>query len=170
MRKRIRTGAILSLFFTPALNGMRVSVFPMMSLTTLSLYIHLFEDCSLGGQPYRPKISIITQWLEVSKALTRSSNNTNVGKLWLFRKCNSVLSVNNPSGHPTLGVDLNWYFTPCVWMILNNLLHNILLNILLHTYISVTPLWFFGLLRSLLLGTGTTCPSCHSSNSTSPSQ
>ena len=43
---------MLSPCLKPTLNSMDVSTFPMMSLTTLLLYMRLIADRSLGGAPY----------------------------------------------------------------------------------------------------------------------
>ena len=44
IRNRKRTGDMLSLFLTPTLKGMDVSIFPINSLTTLFLYIILIAE------------------------------------------------------------------------------------------------------------------------------
>jgi len=49
MMKRKSTGGILSPYFTPTRNGMEVSLFPMINLTTLSLYILEIADCADFG-------------------------------------------------------------------------------------------------------------------------
>ena len=73
---------------------MDVSILPMMSLTTLLLYMCLIADHSLGGAPYFPSMATINEWLEVSKALTRSENATHVGRLRLCLRCRSFLIVD----------------------------------------------------------------------------
>ena len=78
--------------------------------------------------------------------------------------------VKVPSWHPTPSEDLNWYLTPCFFIILNNLLQMRLLNTLDPISIRFNPLHLLGLDRSLLLGTGTTWPSWHSTKSTLSSQ
>ena len=78
-----------------------MSIFTIINLTLLSVYILLIAEHNLGGRPYLFNISTISLWLEVSNALTRSANITNIGKLWLYRRCNIVLILNLPSWHPT---------------------------------------------------------------------
>ena len=78
---RKSTGATLSPCFTPTSKGMDMSIFHMINLTLLSMYILLISEHNLGGQPYFLNISTIGLWLEVSKVFTRSENITNVGKL-----------------------------------------------------------------------------------------
>ena len=56
------TGAMLSPCLTPTLNGIVVSILPIISLTTLFLYIRAIADCRLGGQPYFSKIRTISLW------------------------------------------------------------------------------------------------------------
>ena len=109
-------------------------------------------------------------WFEVSNALTRSANSTQVVKLWLRRRCSIVLIVKLSSWHPTPGVEPNWYLTPCLSIILNNRVHRMLLMILDPMSMRVNPRHLFGSEKSPLLGTGTTWPSCHSVKSVSPHQ
>ena len=170
MRKRNRTGAILPPCFTPTSKGIVVSIFPMMSLTALLLYMRAIANRRFGGQPYRSRILMRRTWLDVSNALTKSANKTQVGRLWACRKCRSVLIVKLSSWQPTPGVDPNWYLTQCNLMILNNHVQSMELNIFEPMSMRVTPRHLLGSPRSPLLGTGTTRPSCHSSKSISPRQ
>ena len=107
IKNRNSTGAMLSPCLTTTLNLMDVSKFMMMSLTILLSYMPLIDDRSLGGAPYFPSMAMGSVRLEVSKALTRYTNATNVGRLWLCIRCRSVLIVNVPSWNPTPGVDPN---------------------------------------------------------------
>ena len=77
----------------------------------------------------------------------------------------NVFIVNVPYWHPTPGEDPNWYFTPCVLIILNSILHRRLLKILLPMSIRLTHLHLLWSDGSPLFGTGTIWPSCHSSKS-----
>ena len=167
MMNRKSTGATLYPCFTPTSKVMEMSIFPIISLTLLSVYIILIAEHNLGGQPYFFSISTISLWLEVSNALTRSKNITNVGRLWLYRRCNIFLIVKLLCWHPTSGMEKNCYFTPCFLIILNNLVHRILMNIFDPISISVSPLHLLGSPRSLILGTGTSWPSWHSVKSVS---
>ena len=88
---RKSTGAALSHCFTPTSKGMDMSIFPIISLTLLSVYILLIAENNLGGQPYFFNISNISLRLEASNALARSANIKNVGRLWLYCRCNIVL-------------------------------------------------------------------------------
>ena len=169
IRHRKRPGATLSPCLTPTSKGMEVSVFLMINLTLLLLYILCIVDHNFNGQPYFSRILIMRMCLEVSKAFTKS-NVTQVGRLWLFRNCNIVLIVKLPSCHPTNGVDLNWYLTPCTSIILNSCVHRMLEKIIDPRSMSVTPRQFLGSLRFPLFGNGTTQPSCHSSKSASSCQ
>ena len=115
-----------------------MSIFPGISLTFFSVYIHFTAENNFGGgQPYFFNISTINLWLELLNALTSSAN-----------ICNIVLIVKLPSWHTTPGVDPNWYFAPCFLVVLNNLVHRMLLNIFDLISISVTPLHLLGSLRS----------------------
>ena len=62
---------------------MDVSIFPMMRLTKLLSYMCLIAEHSPGGAPYFPSMAMSSEWLESSKAFTRSMNVTHVGILWL---------------------------------------------------------------------------------------
>ena len=73
-------------------------------------------------------------------------------------------------GQLTPGVDPNWYLNPCFFINLNNLVHRMLLNTLKPISISVTLRHLFGLERSPIFGTGTSCPSFHSAKSASSYQ
>ena len=57
-------------------------------------YMPVFDEHSIGGAPYFPSMAMISAWLEVSKALTRSENATNVGRLCFFIRYKSVLILN----------------------------------------------------------------------------
>ena len=48
---------------------------------------------SLGGAPYFCSMSTIRVWSEVSKALTKSANTTNVSRLCCLRRWSNVLRV-----------------------------------------------------------------------------
>ena len=50
--------------------------------------LHIF-----GGAPYLCNMSTISEWSEVSNALTRSANTTNVSRLCCRRIWSSVFSV-----------------------------------------------------------------------------
>ena len=78
---RKSTGATMSPCFTLTSKGMDMSIFTSISITLLSGYILLISENNLGGQPYFFNIPTIILWLEVSNALTRSENITNVGRL-----------------------------------------------------------------------------------------
>jgi len=70
---------------------------------------------SLGRQPYLRRTLIMRMWFEVSNALTRSSSNIQVGRLWLCLRCNNFIIVKSLSEHPTPGVDPNCYLTPYLY-------------------------------------------------------
>ena len=97
MINRNNTGETLSPCVTPTSKGMDISIFPSISLTLLSMYILLIAEHNFGGQPYFFNISNISLWFEVSNALKRSANMTNVGKLLLYLRCSIVLIVKLPS-------------------------------------------------------------------------
>ena len=86
---------------------------PIINPTTLFMDILSKSDWIFGGNPYLPSIFIMSMLLGVSNEFTGSSNSTQVGILWLCRRCSNVVIVNSLSGHPTPGVDSNWYLTPC---------------------------------------------------------
>ena len=58
MRNMNRTGYMLSPFLAPNLKGIGVSMFPIISLTTLVLYILLVAEKNQGGAPYLDRMSI----------------------------------------------------------------------------------------------------------------
>ena len=87
IRNRNSTGAIMVSCLALTLRSMDVSILPMMSLTTLLLYMGLIAEHSLGGAPYFTSMEISNAWLEVSNALTRSMNGNHVGSLWLCLIC-----------------------------------------------------------------------------------
>ena len=103
----------------------------------------------------------------MSKAFTISENATQLGKLWLCRRCIRVFKLNLPYWYPTPGVDTNFYLTPCVFMVLNASLHRMLLNIFARMYTRVTPRHLLGSYKTPLFGTGTIWTSCHLSISVS---
>ena len=78
---RSSTGMTLSPFLNYTSKDMYISIFPSISITLLSVYILLTEEHNFGGRPYFFNTSTISLWFEVSNALTRSANMTNVGKL-----------------------------------------------------------------------------------------
>ena len=123
MTKRKSTGAILPPCFTATMKGKEVSILPIINITKISLYILASDDHNVCGQPYLPKTTSISWWLDVSKYLTRSTERTDVCRLWLCLRCRSFLMVKLPSWQPTPGVELNWYFTPCMSNIKNNFVH-----------------------------------------------
>ena len=127
IKNRNSTGAMLSPCLTTTLKSMYVSTLTMMRLTMLLLYMRLIAERSIGGAPYFSSMAMISEWLEVPKALTRSANATHIGRLWFFLRCRSVLNVNVISWHPTTGVDPNWHFRPCLLIILNSRPHMMLL-------------------------------------------
>ena len=90
-------------------------------------YMRLIDERSLGGAPHFPIMAMSSAFLEVPKSLTKSENDTHVGRLWLCLRCRSVLILNGPSWHPTPGVDPNCHFTPCFLIILNSRPHMMLL-------------------------------------------
>ena len=71
------------------------------------LYMRLISEHSLEGAQYFPSMMMSSAWLEVSKDLTKSANDTHVGRLWLCLRCIMILTVNLTSCHPTPGVGLN---------------------------------------------------------------
>ena len=64
----------------PTLKTIYVSIFMMMRLTLLLLYINLIADDILGGAPYFPSMAMSSAWLEVSKDLDRYFNGTHFGR------------------------------------------------------------------------------------------
>ena len=74
MRNMRRAGSAMSLFLTPTLKGMEVSIFNIISLATMFSSIVLIEEQKWGGAPYMDMMAIRSFLLEVSKAFTRSSN------------------------------------------------------------------------------------------------
>ena len=104
-----------------------VYTLPIMRLTMILLYLCLIADHSIGGAPYFTNMTMTSAWLEVSKDLTKSANDTHVGRLWLCLRCRMISIVNVPYCRPTPGVDPNWNFTPCLLIILNSRPHMILL-------------------------------------------
>mmetsp|Transcript_22884 Transcript_22884/g.52540 ORF Transcript_22884/g.52540 Transcript_22884/m.52540 type:complete len:209 (-) Transcript_22884:166-792(-) len=169
MRKRNRTGAILSPCLTPTSCNISFTLFPIFKTTVRSVYIRLITLHRLGGAPYLSRILIRSWWSAVSKALTKSTNATYVSWSWFRLILRSVLIVNSPSAHPTLGVPPNWNLFPCFWMILKMRSFRIELNIFDITSMSITPRHLLGLDRSPDFGTGTHWLICHPRKS-SPSQ
>ena len=93
---RKRTGDMLSTLLTPTLNGMDVSIFPIISLTAMLLYIIMIAEQNRVGATYLDRLVTRSFWLEVSKAFTRYSNATQLSKLWLCLSCSRAFSVNLP--------------------------------------------------------------------------
>ena len=60
MMNKKSTDVILSPCLTPTLKGIATSIFPIIDLTTLFLYIHTIADCRLGRHPYFPRIQTIS--------------------------------------------------------------------------------------------------------------
>ena len=58
IRNRNINGGILYPCLTPNLKSMDVSIFPMMSLTTLLSYMRLIAENSLGGASYFPSMEM----------------------------------------------------------------------------------------------------------------
>ena len=162
IRNRNRTGDMLYPWLTPTLKGMEVSIFPIISLTTLFLYTILFIKNIMGGAPYPARMPIRSLWLEVLKDFTRSENSTQLGNLWLFRRCSKVFKVNLPHLNPTPGVDPHWYLTPCAFMILNTRPYRIIINTFAPMPIRVTPRHFLVSDKSPLFCTGTIWTSYYS--------
>ena len=89
-QNRKSTRATLSPCITPTSKGMDVSIFSLINLTMLLLYILLIAEHNFGGQPYFLKILIMRTRFEVPKAFNKSANITHVGRLWLCHNCNIV--------------------------------------------------------------------------------
>ena len=87
------------------------------------------------------------------KSFNRYANVTQLGKLWLCRKCSKVFKLKLLYFNPTPDVEPKWYLTPCAFMILNARPHRILLNIFAPISIRVTPCNVLGLDKSPLFGT-----------------
>ena len=94
IRNRNRTGYIILPCLAPTLKSMDFSIFTMMILNTLLLYICLVAEHSLGVAPYFLSIDMSSAWLDVSNSLTRSENTTHFGRFCLFLRCRSVFIVN----------------------------------------------------------------------------
>ena len=58
IRNRKKTGAMLYPFLTPTLNYMDVPIFPIISLTTMFLYILFIAEKKGGGHPYLDRMVI----------------------------------------------------------------------------------------------------------------
>ena len=127
IKNRIGTRPCCILFLTPTLNSIDVFTLKIMSLTMLLSYMRLIAERSLEGTPYFPSMASSSAGLELSKALTRSTNATHIEKLCLCLRCRCALIVNVPSWHPNPGVDTNYNFRPCILIILNSFPHMMLL-------------------------------------------
>ena len=93
MTNKKSTDATMYPCFTNTSKGMDMSIFPIINLTLLSVYILLITEHNLGGELYFFNIYTINLWLEVSNALTRSANMTNIGKFLMYLKRNLFLIV-----------------------------------------------------------------------------
>ena len=89
-----RSGAMISPCLTPTLKSMYVSIFLMMSLTTLLPYMRFIAEHSLGGAPYFTSMDMSSAWLEVSKNLDNDANANHVGRLCLCLRLRSDFIVN----------------------------------------------------------------------------
>ena len=65
-----------------------------MRLNTILSYIRSVAENSLRGAPYFTSMEMISAWLEVLKALNRSSNTTHFGILWLCIRFRSFFIVS----------------------------------------------------------------------------
>ena len=159
-----------STYHAPTFCPISALAFPISSTIFRSAYIRAMVEQSLGGAPYRSRIFSIMLWITVSNALTNSTNVTYVGRLYLWRAWSAVLMKKRPYWQPTPGEEPNFVGHPCNFIILNNLLRIILLNTSVPMSIRFIPLHLFGSERSPILGTVTTCPSCHLMKSSLSSQ
>ena len=94
IRNMNSTGAMLYPCLAPTFKSMYLSILPMMSLNKLLSYMRFIDEHIIGGMPDFPSMVISSSRLEVSKALNRSANATNVGRLRLCIICRSFLIVN----------------------------------------------------------------------------
>ena len=122
-------------------------------------------DRNLGDEPYFLRISTMSVWSDVSKALTKSAKTTYVSRLCWRRRWRRVFSVQFPSWQPLLGVAPNWYLVPCVLRSLYALAVSMRLKILDPTSIRLMIRYWLGLSGWGTFWIGTPLPSCHSGKS-----
>ena len=64
-------GTILLSCLTPTLNGMDVSILPIVDLTILFLYILVISDRRFGEKSYLPRVQFTSLWLDLSKKIDK---------------------------------------------------------------------------------------------------
>jgi len=93
MTKRKITGDKLSPCRTPTVCSMSADSFPILRVTRRSVYNLSMALLNLGGAPYFLRMSMISTWSDVSKALTRSAKTTKVSRLCWRRRWSRLLRV-----------------------------------------------------------------------------
>ena len=91
IKNRNNTGAMLSPCLTPTSWKIVSILFKILSTTIKYWYVLWIVEKNFGGDPYLSSTLTSSLWPLVSKAFTRPTKSTKVGKLWLFFHIQEIL-------------------------------------------------------------------------------
>ncbi len=111
MRKKNRTGAMLSPWHMPTLRGISTISFSILSMQCCQCRLFGLRQQFFWGAPLRSRMRSSRVWLAVLYALTRSTKPTYVARLWFHCVLRSAFKVNRPFLQPSSGVHCSYCVT-----------------------------------------------------------